>query len=405
MEKYKLELSSSLFDIESIYDLEPCLAFTPPVLGCIFEVGDYPKELGWIPLRDISNYLSERGFYKNDVLIIEKMYGYVVFSDAQRKIKEPSGNSIAIIIEWWWGYGDLIMIYQQIQRFVDEHIKRGHHTHILIFGHEYSVPKWYDFLSEIIKKAKVMYIHSLEPDILRESMINSERYVSHFILPSPNEHSFIHLSEVWEKILGFSELHQFNNLNNIPVCLPSEAEKLLSIIKNRQVKLVGFQFWTYSDSRRSWTQELARKFVEICKLNHIQLVNLTPHPFGEIEGLCDLGSLKIIELFALIKSLDAVVSIDSCCGHIAAAVGIPNITIWGLNSPYFFITNGLPLPKSFRTVQLNYSIYHTSNKSENIDPYIVYLRLKGILTGEIKLKPGRITAKDTLDRLGVEELQ
>ncbi|GAB2762659.1 glycosyltransferase family 9 protein [Salinimicrobium soli] len=59
------------------------------------------------------------------------------------------------------------------------------------------------------------------------------------------------------------------------------------------------------------------------------------------------GKLKFEEELALISNLDAMLSMDSGNGHIAANYGIPVISLWGLTHPYTgFAPFGQPLENS-----------------------------------------------------------
>lgn len=83
--------------------------------------------------------------------------------------------------------------------------------------------------------------------------------------------------------------------------------------------------------------------------------------------------LKIPEIIGVMNDIDLFVGIDSCCGHIAAMMGIPNVTIWGMNSPlkqYYKADSYNEI--SFRCLRNNFSICQTENDISKIKTETVF---------------------------------
>ncbi|WP_310993479.1 glycosyltransferase family 9 protein [Aequorivita marina] len=64
----------------------------------------------------------------------------------------------------------------------------------------------------------------------------------------------------------------------------------------------------------------------------VQQLNKLENPFANVTNLA--GKLEMEEELALISNLDVMVSMDSGNGHMAAMLGVPVITLWGVTHPY-----------------------------------------------------------------------
>ena len=93
------------------------------------------------------------------------------------------------------------------------------------------------------------------------------------------------------------------------------------------------QFHTDDDAicavKRSWLRDFAHDFITRCHDNGIGVVNLAPIPGINTNNLLDFRQFTVAEHFTFISRFDLTISIDSCCSHIAGALGIPNIVILG----------------------------------------------------------------------------
>lgn len=64
----------------------------------------------------------------------------------------------------------------------------------------------------------------------------------------------------------------------------------------------------------------------------IEQLKKLENPFGNVTNVA--GKLNFEEELALISNLDLMLSMDSGNGHLAAMLGIPVITLWGVTHPY-----------------------------------------------------------------------
>ncbi|MFC5407358.1 glycosyltransferase family 9 protein [Cohnella soli] len=297
------------------------------------------------------------------------------------------------------------MIFQQIQEFIELESRAGNEVHLLLTEKSQAVTSKHAFLSKLLPEVTIKRIVAPEPEQLWGPLLQSNTYQDCYFLDSPHDVPFFHIAEVWEKTLGFETPPSLKTAPRLPADLPKKSERAIAKFKNKYKKIVGLQLWTDTDARRSWSPEHASRLARLCRTEDILIINLTPHPFGKLEAIPDFGYLALHELFALIGRLDAIAAIDSCCGHIAAVLGIPNLTIWSYNSPFHFTTGNFVASSSFRTLRCNYSLYHASNDSSKIYPELVFERLKRILSGDIALKRERITAEDTLNGVHIERVE
>ena len=89
-------------------------------------------------------------------------------------------------------------------------------------------------------------------------------------------------------------------------------------------------------SSRRWPTELAKELAGLLPYDKLVLVGLDPDPAIP----CDLdtrGQLQLTDLFGLIARGQAVITMDSAVQHIAMALAIPTVTIFGGINPDFRI--------------------------------------------------------------------
>lgn len=112
---------------------------------------------------------------------------------------------------------------------------------------------------------------------------------------------------------------------------------------------------------------------------------------GFKNTICIAGKLTLAEELALISNLDAMLSMDSGNGHMAAMFGIPVITIWGVTHPYAgFAPFNQPeenslLPDLNKYPKIPTSVYGNKfpegyeNAIRSISPKIVLQKIEEIL--------------------------
>ena len=164
-------------------------------------------------------------------------------------------------------------------------------------------------------------------------------------------------------------------------------------------RYVGLQFFTgtydsdydiwMTDPSRNWAEEHIKEFVDLCNKNGISIVMYGKSPYNNfeckvIEGLSTIGFIYSI------SKLSMTVGIDSSVGHIASMYDVPNITIWGRQTPYDL--DGLPC--SFRTLSRNVSIYSERKNVNYISPEYLFDKMIALKKNEIELDKGVIAYDD-----------
>nr|WP_235918070.1 glycosyltransferase family 9 protein [Paenibacillus lutrae] len=235
--------------------------------------------------------------------------------------------------------------------------------------------------------------------------MRSSVYGKVFLLPvSVSAPPLHHIRDLFAKALGFQRPPGQPDREKMDFPqLPSALEQEMASLRETGAPVVGVQFHT-GDPKRSWPQSYAQQFVRLCKERNIHLINLSPLPYDlQPEGCRDWSGLAVTGLFAALEGMDAMVGIDSVCGHVAGFLGVPNLTLWGRSFP------GLQFPGSrdeshvsFRTLSANYSLVPRSADIRDISPELAFARLKELLDGRICLSAEVITAHDTLNEIGIE---
>ncbi|MNW37823.1 hypothetical protein D3C74_148760 [compost metagenome] len=329
---------------------------------------------------------------------------YVMSNKPYAAERDNCTNNVAVTM-MCCGYGDLALILNQLQLFIDDRSQLGKTIHIIA-----PTSNVHLFLHRCLTKCEVIlrdFSHNIRS---HEAILNSGLYEEVYHLPAPliNDGSSRHMLDIWSISLGYSmpsESRMNNRLLDLKLSydIDTKLQRLKQEIEPKPI--IGFQFYTSSDEMRSWQYGRVQEFVSLCK-DRYNLICLTPHPYGEIDGLEDFSDVGIVELFPLIRQLDAFVGIDSCSGHIAGILGIPNLTLWGLIDPYRFFATAYSenYPISFRTFSMNYSLVPRDGVLENISGDLVFQRLQQIMNHEIKLKKQRITIEDTIMQNGIEKV-
>ncbi len=157
---------------------------------------------------------------------------------------------------------------------------------------------------------------------------------------------------------------------------PERCIKQIKALRNNYRYLIGVQFYTEHDLicsyKRNWDRGHIDQFIRICKKNEIGVVNLAPYSGDILPYSGDFSELSIKEIIGLYRYLDATVGIDSCCGHIAGVLRIPNLTLWGK----------ILQDKSQMTLSMNYSIISETGDIDDIPPMFVYEQLIEVLNGK-----------------------
>lgn len=298
------------------------------------------------------------------------------------------------------GFGDAILFYPLMKSFVDQKTIEGYRVHLYVFSLQaHSILEL--LLGDCVRIIGVPYVKSFD------AVLKSGQYKNCYHVPFPR-YAFgkVHIVDYWAKSLGVSASTAPCDISGISFPeLPNPIKNAIHDFRNRNNKVVGFQHHSSSwAGRKSWSERQVRAFIKECRAEGIQLLNLSPHSYDNLEGITDISELSVIELFSVIRSVDAVVGIDSCVGHMASLCGIPNITIWVGNYPHARQDeNGRIVGRvSFRPTFCNYSIASREVKPDDISSTIVVRRLRDLFEGNIVFSQDRITMEDTLQRKNVE---
>lgn len=131
--------------------------------------------------------------------------------------------------------------------------------------------------------------------------------------------------------------HQFPDRQKLP-------EKIITLVGKEPKKWLGIAPFAQHASKTYPHDLLEKVLLEFSKQEKIKILLFGG---GEKEReqleileskfkntLCIAGKFNFEEELALISNLDAMISMDSGNGHLAAMYGIPVITVWGVTHPF-----------------------------------------------------------------------
>ena len=391
--------------LSNSYLLKSERAEGPYFLGVLIEYRDNICRFNSTPMNMLIHCLSSSKFSIMGFLRKHNKL-YYIYSDIEKRELNRIKNA-TVLITVWGGYGDAVILLGYLQKFIDREHKKGNIVHIAA-----SDARIHKFLSGMLNKCEVYLINmycmdnglnddNLGMTLTNIALANIGYYKSFYNLNIEYRHfseKYHHITELWAQGLNISVYDRYE-INNF--LLPSVEKSFSHIADNIKcvgIKIVGVQFYSSTLGIRSWPYNHIKKFIELCKKHDIFVVNLTYCPDIDQFDIYDLSNVDILKLFTCISLLDAVVGVDSVCGHMAAVLGIPNISLWDRSTP----VAEYQMMVSFRPIRMNYSLVHASNNIEDIMPEIVFERLFKVLSKEITLKQDLITIDDTLNNIGVE---
>lgn len=314
----------------------------------------------------ISYHSSENEFRKFPI------YGPSVISSKSKRI---------LIVEKSHGYGDCMLTMPLITGFAAQLKEQGYQV---FFWHYYQQSYLlYKTLLSKFRHSICMYSDSVSS--LSQLPVKQDSYYKIFNMDS----LIIHSS--FTKIKETAEWISYNSYKNIKldhIIAEWKYPKVEKCIYKRLMEmrstyryLIGVQFDTEHNQdctyTRRWHVNHVNAYLDMCKRANIGTINLAPYQTGAQFLKCDLdvSELSIIELLPIVRSLDAVVGIDSCFGHMAGIMKKPNLTLWGK-----IIHN-----KSQRTYSNNYSLIPLDGKTDSLSARLVLQRTKQILFGMLPL--------------------
>lgn len=173
---------------------------------------------------------------------------------------------------------------------------------------------------------------------------------------------------------------KYKFIKNYAELLP-EIDLMLQTYRSHYKHIIGLQTYTNMENgtTRSWPWDYSRVFIELCKALGIGVVNLGLNE-GVFSDVCDMSDYTLTQLFPVVAEMDAIVSIDSCFGHIAGVLGVDNITIWGGGTPDYSYVNNIAV--STRPFSSNISLVSQEGNIKLIKPHIVIKYLLKLLNKE-----------------------
>jgi len=298
------------------------------------------------------------------------------------------GRTVAIVTERFFGFGDALIVIRQIQCFVLKQAAMGIKTHV------FSPPPIAAMFKALLDSCEIYSVH--ETQYFIGCVATSPQYEHVYRIPNvTDETGPIHFVEAAAMALGLGQPVPGPSYSLRPAAaMPSDLAGAIQKTQRAGSKVIGLQFHSRHHSH-SWSIEAAQTFINLCHAQGMHIFILTPYE-GSLDLAADVSFMTIIEVYALVSYLDAVVSIDSVCGHMAGVLGIPNLTLWA--------NNRFNVCVRFRPLSMNYSIFSPDNEIDSIPPEVVFNRLGSILSGKKELQHHMILSKQTLENVDLEWL-
>ncbi|MGM1049374.1 MAG: glycosyltransferase family 9 protein [Bacillota bacterium] len=290
------------------------------------------------------------------------------------------------------GYGTSLMLLPLIQQFIYERFKEGETVELLTYS-----SKTKKIADTYLRNATINFMNLHRPDLCYEVFVSSGLYQSVINLNNIRKTSppSIHVVESAAKLLGINVENAYYNNPIIPIVSQTSSQLLeqMKAIRSEGRKLVGIQFETGTNPEKNWSDDHVKAFTFFCLEKNICLLQLNSGK--RISGAQYCGDFTVPEMLAIVKCLDAVVSIDSYSGHAAALMGIPTISIWGKNDPLC----DRPLVggkyyTSYRPIRLNLSLVHSKLDSHQVDPNDVFYFLWKLLCEDLSLSKDTYSEKN-----------
>ena len=312
----------------------------------------------------------------------------------------------SIVVSPLPGLGDYMMFFSMLYEFFQNKLKEGKKVYIVTYQD---------------RPSEIELLSCLFPDI--NILLFDNEYVFDYCMSKTDTEGllsmlFIHINNsrikamqtgchVTQNYASMLELDKsFNPYKNSDIFKErilkfiSKEEKLYIDNTVSYKKYIGIQFFTgiyddkydvwITDSARVWKEKNVIDFIELCSKADINLLTVGYYPYEKL--MCNrLEKLSTVAYIYAISKLNMVVGIDSSAGHIAALYGIPNITIWGRQTPFELVGNKC----SFRTLTKNISIYAKTGCIDDISPQYLYDTVKAVLDRKIKVEDKILSYFDT----------
>lgn len=318
----------------------------------------YFKRL-WLAQKRIESFLPANLTICNAVLVkppSAAQYNITYFYKSSKSCNDLKKVALVLLP---CAYGDMINMAHIIQRFITEKNNKNievdmfhasdssyyigkrlflHANHLKI-GHKFPAKKHWDVYTYIYNLGSIDYVASNRN--YEVSMFLNGRFIT--------------------EVTG---LHQ-----QVPK-ISKRIKKQLCTLKKQYQYVIGVQLFTEHNHpiTRNYQKQSARNFVQACRKSGIAVINLAPCPDYRLQTNLDYSRLDITALPSLIRELDLVVGIDSCCAHIAAMMNIPSVVLH--NRLYSY---------TLSVIRKNYNIVSKSGDLKDIPCDVIIDRIKSIL--------------------------
>ena len=344
-------------------------------LFLIKRLSSFKKLLLYYAQNHLQSIIPE--YYQYSFTMRSSCNAYRNFPVYRKNVLQGNDKRIAVILVNK-GYGDAVLLYPLIQKFAREKADAGYRIDIY-HSYHHSMDLANHFVHD---HAQYMYPYidtRITWSVMDETVFDVYESIYDFAKLTINS-AFTYIREA-SKFLGTSCADDFLNTMTVRVD-PTEEE--LRQYQSRYKYVVGIQFYTHDDMiddiPRSWNASNSLSFIQHCLENNIGIVNLTPCPFPLPDWIYRADDHSVSELFSVIKALDACVTIDSCCGHVAAVLGVPNVVLLGTILP----------GQSQQTLRMNQTLISRTGRVNDIrtttvmDYVLPILKNNHVLTNELK---------------------
>jgi len=333
----------------------------------------------------LSDYLPAGYAVCKDCIMIDDTIIYVYAPVMSERIR-----SIGVVMGESMGYGDLIMIYPILNEFIK--------SQVLPVTLYCANNKIFDFCPSLFPQVK----HLLCPP---------KRDIDHFIQQyDDNSEELVYNIEerLANAIHGYDKHHYIEMIAKcLEVTIKANyfdhydtwalkrrkgyfAAQAYEIHRTSQQKVIAIQFHSDSSEEKCWSASHAQQFIAMCHHSGYSIVSLDIFRF--YDNVARVPNEPLLQVYNIMSEIDLFVGIDSCCGHIAASLNIPNITLWGRNSPtQQYIDANRSNAIGFRTLRKNISI--CASQINDISPMLVYSVLKNVVMGTLVARNALIDYK------------
>ncbi len=373
----------TIYSHESLILALNCIEYNKTYQGDIEDDNRYPyvlivKKLSFLSQKLI--YFAELKIHKLIAGFYEYLLSYHCIENEFRKfpiygasLHNEDRKSI-LIIEKANGYGDSIISMVMLSRYTQLMQKQGFHIDV---WHSYD--KSFHLGATFLPGCCNEYSPLIDNrSIISEITFNKKYYAIKNFDDMIIHNAFTKIKDVAE-FLGCDYNFQLSDLQPCYQPLDPFIENELLKLTKQYKYVIGIQFYTDDNKlcsyKREWNSENVKSILHLCNENQIGVINLAPYYDDSLVYDCDASHLKIPDIITIISRLDMVLGIDSCCGHFAGILEIPNLILWGK----------ILDKKSQRPVSCNYSIVSKSGIVDHISPALVMERILQILNKSITL--------------------